>query len=63
MFKKDYCGMMEMKVIAIVNVAAKNEEYCRYTGGQPQLFHEESHGENFLALAQNCFRANGHSGR
>jgi len=41
------------------NVATKEEEYSRGPGGRPQHFHEKSHGESFLALAQNSFRANG----
>ena len=34
-------------------------EYSRGPGGVPQHCHERSHGESFLALAQNSFRENG----
>ena len=40
-------------------MATKEEEYSRGSGGVPQHFHEKSHGESFLALAQNSFRPNG----
>lgn len=40
-------------------MATKEEEYSRGPGGRPQHYHEKSHGESFLALAQNSFRANG----
>ena len=43
----------------LFNVATKEGEYSREPGGRPQHFHEKSHGESFLALAQNSFRANG----
>ena len=38
---------------------AKEDEYSRGPGGRPQHFHEKSHGESFLALAQNSFRPGG----
>ncbi len=40
-------------------MATKEEEYSRGLGGVPQHFHEKSHGESFLALAQESFRPNG----
>ena len=40
-------------------MATKEEEYSRGPGGIPQHFHEKSHEESFLALAQNSFRPNG----
>ena len=43
----------------LFNVATKEGEYSREPGGRPQHFHEKSHGESFLALAQNSFCANG----
>ena len=43
----------------LFNVATKEGEYSREPGGRPQHFHEKSHGESFLAVAQNSFRANG----
>ena len=48
-----------LRAESFYNVAAKEEEYSRGPGGRPQHFHEKSHGESFLALAQNSFRANG----
>ena len=40
-------------------MATAEEAYSRGPGGRPQHFHEKSHGESFLALAQNSFRENG----
>ena len=48
-----------LRAESFYNVATKEEEYSREQGGHPQHFHERSHGESFLALAQNSFRANG----
>ena len=48
-----------LRAESFYNVATKEEEYSRGPGGIPQHFHEKSHGESFLALAQNSFRANG----
>jgi len=48
-----------LRAESFYNVATKEEEYSRGPGGRPQHFHEKSHGESFLALAQNTFRANG----
>ena len=48
-----------LRAESFYNVATKEEEYSRGPGGRPQHFHEKSHGESFLALAQNSFRANG----
>lgn len=48
-----------LRAESFYNVATKEEEYSRGQGGRPQHFHEKSHGESFLALAQNSFRANG----
>jgi predicted ATPase len=48
-----------LRAESFYNVATKEEEYSREPGGRPQHFHEKSHGESFLALAQNIFRANG----
>lgn len=48
-----------LRAESFYNVATKEEEYSRGPGGWPQHFHEKSHGESFLALAQNSFRANG----
>lgn len=48
-----------LRAESFYNVATKEEEYSRGPGGRPQHYHEKSHGESFLALAQNSFRANG----
>lgn len=48
-----------LRAESFYNVATKEEEYSQGPGGRPQHFHEKSHGESFLALAQNSFRANG----
>ncbi len=48
-----------LRAESFYNVATKEEEYGREPGGRPQHFHEKSHGESFLALVQNSFRANG----
>ena len=48
-----------LRAESFYNVATKEEEYSREPGGQPQHFHEKSHGESILALAQSSFRANG----
>ncbi len=47
-----------LRAESFYNVATKEEEYSRI-GGIPRHYHEKSHGESFLALAQNSFRANG----
>ena len=48
-----------LRAESFYNVATKEEEYSRGPGGVPQHFHEKSHGESFLALAQNSFLPNG----
>ena len=48
-----------LRAESFYNIATKEDEYSRGQGGIPQHFHEKSHGESFLALAQNSFRANG----
>ena len=48
-----------LRAESFYNVATKEDEYSREPGGVPQHFHEKSHGESFLALAQNSFRPNG----
>ena len=47
-----------LRAESFYNVATAEEEYSRY-GGTPQHFHEKSHGESFLAMAQSNFRTNG----
>ena len=48
-----------LRAESFYNVATAEEEYSREPGGRPQHFHEKSHGESFLSIAQNSFRANG----
>ena len=48
-----------LRAESFYNVATKEEEYSRGPGGKPQHYHEKSHGESFLALAQNSFKVNG----
>ena len=48
-----------LRAESFYNVATKEEEYSRGPGGVPQHFHEKSHGESFLSLAQNSFKGNG----
>ena len=48
-----------LRAESFYNVATAEEEYSRGPGGRPQHFHEKSHGESFLAMAQNNFRQNG----
>ena len=48
-----------LRAESFYNVATMEEEYSRGPGGIPQHFHEKSHGESFLSLAQNTFRKNG----
>lgn len=48
-----------LRAESFYNVATKEEEYSREPGGMPQHFHEKSHGESFLALAQNSFKGDG----
>lgn len=48
-----------LRAESFYNVATMEDEYSRGPGGVPQHFHERSHGESFLALAQNSFRENG----
>ena len=48
-----------LRAESFYNVATKEEEYSQGPGGNPQHFHERSHGESFLALVQSSFRANG----
>lgn len=47
-----------LRAESFYNVASAEEEYSQF-GGTPQHFHERSHGESFLKLAQNSFRPDG----
>ena len=48
-----------LRAESFYNMASAEEEYSRGPGGRPQHFHEKSHGESFLALAQSNFKGNG----
>ena len=48
-----------LRAESFYNVATAEEEYSRGPGGRPQHFHQQSHGESFLALAQSAFRGGG----
>ena len=48
-----------LRAESFYNVATMENEYSKGPGGIPQHYHEKSHGESFLALAQNSFRENG----
>ena len=48
-----------LRAESFYNVATAEEEYSRGPGGIPQHYHEKSHGESFLAMAQNYFRGDG----
>ena len=47
-----------LRAESFYNVATAEEEYNRGTG-RSLHFHEKSHGESFLAMAQNNFKQNG----
>lgn len=48
-----------LRAESFYNVATKEEEYSRGPGGVPLHLHELSHGESFLAMAQNYFGGDG----
>ena len=48
-----------LRAESFYNVATKEEEYGRELGGRPRFYHEKSHGESFLAVAQDSFRPGG----
>ena len=48
-----------LRAESFYNVATAEDEYSRGPGGVPMHFHERSHGESFLALAQNSFKGGG----
>ena len=47
-----------LRAESFYNVATAEDRYSRY-GGRPQNYHQKSHGESFLALAQSQFRGRG----
>lgn len=48
-----------LRAESFYNVATAEDEYSKEPGGVPQHYHEKSHGESFLAMAQNNFKTNG----
>ncbi|MBP0971124.1 MAG: AAA family ATPase [Oscillospiraceae bacterium] len=48
-----------LRAESFYNVATAEEIYSRGPGGNPQHYHECSHGESFLKLIQNSFSGNG----
>ncbi len=48
-----------LRAESFYNVATAEDEYSRGPGGRPQHLHQKSHGESFLATAQNNFRGGG----
>ena len=48
-----------LRAESFYNVATKEDEYSRGPGGTPQHYHQQSHGESFLAMAQDNFKASG----
>ena len=48
-----------LRAESFYNVATAEDEYSRGPDGRPQHFHEKSHGESFLAMAQSNFKPNG----
>ena len=48
-----------LRAESFYNVATAEDEYSRGPGGVPQNLHKKSHGESFLATAQNNFRSGG----
>lgn len=48
-----------LRAESFYNVASMEEEYEKGPGGNSMHYHEKSHGESFLALAQNNFSGKG----
>ena len=48
-----------LRAESFYNVATAERGYGREIGGKPLFLHEKSHGESFLAMAQNYFKPNG----
>ena len=56
-FRKPSWGYF-LRAESFYNVASAEDEYSKW-GGVPQHFHERSHGEGLLHLAQTNFKGNG----
>ena len=48
-----------LRAESFYNVATAEDRYSHEIGGNPQYYHQRSHGESFLALAQSNFRGRG----
>ena len=48
-----------LRAESFYNVATAEDMYSKEPGGVPQHYHEQSHGESFLAMAQSNFKSNG----
>ena len=48
-----------LRAESFYNVATIEAEYAKSPGAKSMRYHEKSHGESFLAVAQNSFRPNG----
>lgn len=48
-----------LRAESFYNVATAEDRYSHEIGGHPQYYHQRSHGESFLALAQSQFRTRG----
>ncbi len=48
-----------LRAESFYNVATAEDRYSHEIGGRPQYYHQRSHGESFLALAQSQFRTRG----
>ena len=57
-FNTVHCGYF-LRAESFYNVATKEDEYGKLPGGKPLHLHNKSHGESFLAIVGEYFRANG----
>ena len=57
-FKKVHCGYF-LRAESFYNVATKEDEYGKMPGGVPLNLHKKSHGESFLTIVNEYFKADG----
>ena len=57
-FKKVHCGYF-LRAESFYNVATKEDEYGKMPGGIPLNLHKKSHGESFLTIINDYFKADG----
>ena len=57
-FKKVHCGYF-LRAESFYNVATKEDEYGKLPGGVPLNLHKKSHGESFLTIINEYFKADG----